>query len=1051
MLFIKASFTVEKTVKIKTKVENTKNKLQSGITTKTKINQIKRQKQTSNHQTSSITWFDDFEGEKTNWIPAALWTNVPTENGFELGDHSGWSLSSIVTTTPPSPVAAWHIDDEEINGLDLLISPIIHIPEECEGAPITGALLSFWEEINLPDVSANEYLQDYYQVYAGRAEALWKLDSSDPVSAPNHFYLAVGDLFTGNGNVQVLQTPEINISEAEAPVELAFQHHYIAEQDRDYCAIDLSTDNFLTYQTVASFTGIKDNYVKEVINIPAKFFGQIIKIRFRYHSDFAIVEEQSHWSIDDIIVSDANEILYEENGDKSDGLANVESWGIITGADYLGLNFDQDPENADVVWELRSHLSSNNSPMDLFASSVGIGPGDSVRLAFRFRSNGDITGGEGRGLSIDDVQIECVGKPDKDLTALYFEDPGFVRIGEKVHFGLWALNAGTETQKSFSWKGQITTQDGDAVGPVIFGRFLDDLEPDSVVFVPSVNIWTPEKSGIYSFTAYTVKGGDENPENDTTRWMNNDPNGNYSNFFVNEENIIFNSQLSDAPVDKTPLALMERGFVVKSNSEPGVVTWQTGTELWTHPFGALVYYDSLGRSQDEELIIPKLDFSYITSNATLTFKAKGVAGFSFTRFSVGISYDWGESWCDVFEKQRGFDYQTGIDYGGPAYLVEQMNPAVTDLTPYVAGRTNVCLRFRYQAFNDGDWVVWKVGVSGMGLKAADLVNVTDVPDDQGKQVRLTWIASPNDGKLDGVPITQYGVWRGFEADKPGASKKGVQVENIRAMISGVKNVTEGNRYYDSTNNIIWDFVSSVIAHQDSIYNYVAPTLYDDLEYVFMVSAHTENPAVFANSNISSGKSTDDLPPNPPFNLTATVENGFVLLGWNEPTNEEPAIYSIYRSETSGNYNEAISTTTSLEFQDQTVEGDKTVYYTVTASDYAGNVSSSSNEVMAIVTSVADEENAIPKEYKLYQNFPNPFNPETTIKCQLPDANTIKLVILNPLGQKVRTLLSGNITAGYHTVNWDGRDNFGNPVSNGIYLYYFEAGDFLEIRKMVFMK
>ncbi len=1051
LFFVKTSFVTDNTVKIKNKVEYTNDKLLSDISAKTKKIQTKRLQKTLNKPTGSITWFDDFEGGKANWIPVALCTNIPTADGFELGDHSGWHPISTVTTTPPSPVTAWHVDDDEDISLDLLISPVIHIPEECEDTPITSVLLNYWEEINLPDASADGYLQDYYQVYAGQAETLWRLDSADPVSPPNHFVVAIGDEYTGDGNVQVLQTPEIDISKTTAPVELSLQHHYITETDRDYCAIDLSTDNFLTYQTAAFFSGTTQNYVNDILNIPDEFLGQIIKVRFRYHSDFAMTEEQSHWSIDDIIISDANEILYEENGDGSGGPDGMESWGIIIGDDYLGLNFDHNPENADEVWELQSPISINRGPMDLFASNIGIEPGDSVRLAFRFRSNGDMTAGDGRGLSVDDVHIRCVGKPDKDLAALNFEDPCFIQVKDEVHFGLWVLNGGTEAQSNFQWKGHVLNGEGDPVGFPIVGNFSGNLGPDSMVHVPSDNKWIAENPGVYSFVAYTIMTDDKISKNDTTRWMSNDPEGNYSDFFVNHENIIFSSQISDAPMDVTPLALMERGFVVRSNSEPGVVTWQTGEEYWRGFTGAYVYWDSLGRPQDEELIIPHLDFSYITSDATLTFKAMGVAGFSFTRFSVGVSYDCSNTWCDLFQNLRGFDPQTGIDYGKPTLMVNRMNPAVINLTPFVAGRHNVCIRFRYQSINDGDWVIWKVGISGMGLKAADLVQVTDIPDDQGKQVRLTWLPSPNDGLLDGVPITQYGVWRGFEAGSPPSSQTVSQVENIRSMIYSIKGVTSGTQYFDKTNSLIWDFVGSVIAHQDSIYNYVAPTLYDDMEYVFMVSAHTANPAVFANSNITGGMSTDDIPPNPPLNLTATAENGAVLLTWNEPPDEKPALYFIYRSKISGNYGDAIATTTSLEFRDETVDRSKTAYYTVTASDHAGNMSSPSNEEIVIATSVASEKIVIPREYKLCQNFPNPFNPISSIKYQLPEPNTVKLVILNSLGQKVRTLINGNIAAGYHNVNWDGRDSFGNPVSNGIYLYHFEAGKFVKTRKMVFMK
>jgi hypothetical protein len=98
-----------------------------------------------------------------------------------------------------------------------------------------------------------------------------------------------------------------------------------------------------------------------------------------------------------------------------------------------------------------------------------------------------------------------------------------------------------------------------------------------------------------------------------------------------------------------------------------------------------------------------------------------------------------------------------------------------------------------------------------------------------------------------------------------------------------------------------------------------------------------------------------------------------------------------------------------------------------------------------------EEAGIPEEYTLFQNHPNPFNPATEIRFQLPEANHIVVRIFNILGEEIRTLVNQPYQPGSHSVRWDGRDEHGNQVASGIYLYQLQAGDFSQIRKMSLLR
>jgi hypothetical protein len=97
------------------------------------------------------------------------------------------------------------------------------------------------------------------------------------------------------------------------------------------------------------------------------------------------------------------------------------------------------------------------------------------------------------------------------------------------------------------------------------------------------------------------------------------------------------------------------------------------------------------------------------------------------------------------------------------------------------------------------------------------------------------------------------------------------------------------------------------------------------------------------------------------------------------------------------------------------------------------------------------EESLPTEYSLGVNKPNPFNPSTVIEFSLPQTSSVKLEIFNVMGQKVRTLVNAELSAGYHAVEWHSTNDEGRAVANGIYFYRLEADDFVQTRKMILLK
>ncbi len=106
----------------------------------------------------------------------------------------------------------------------------------------------------------------------------------------------------------------------------------------------------------------------------------------------------------------------------------------------------------------------------------------------------------------------------------------------------------------------------------------------------------------------------------------------------------------------------------------------------------------------------------------------------------------------------------------------------------------------------------------------------------------------------------------------------------------------------------------------------------------------------------------------------------------------------------------------------------------------------------VVSSAVADENVLPTEFNLSKNYPNPFNPTTTIEFALPHNGDVKLVIFNTLGQQVRTLVSTKMNAGYYKSVWDSCDELGKRVSSGMYFYRLEVDNKqISTQKMLLLK
>jgi len=100
---------------------------------------------------------------------------------------------------------------------------------------------------------------------------------------------------------------------------------------------------------------------------------------------------------------------------------------------------------------------------------------------------------------------------------------------------------------------------------------------------------------------------------------------------------------------------------------------------------------------------------------------------------------------------------------------------------------------------------------------------------------------------------------------------------------------------------------------------------------------------------------------------------------------------------------------------------------------------------------ATEIPAVPTTYAMAKNYPNPFNPKTTIRFDLPETQQVRLVIFDTTGRRITTLIDEARPAGFHSIEWDGRDDRGNQLASGVYFYRIDAGPLSQTERMVLLK
>lgn len=296
-----------------------------------------------------------------------------------------------------------------------------------------------------------------------------------------------------------------------------------------------------------------------------------------------------------------------------------------------------------------------------------------------------------------------------------------------------------------------------------------------------------------------------------------------------------------------------------------------------------------------------------------------------------------------------------------------------------------------------------------------LLTVTDVPDDEGGELLIQFTAS----SIDVPPLSENDIYNVYIYEV---------VDSVWAVLETVHIPATGAASYSMSFSTVADF-------GDINNNYY---------YLFAVSAEIKNNVYYSEYIVTY--SLDNLAPDPISTLNASVDGVSVLLSWNASPEPDFDYYIVYRAYTASMENPQQLTETDITNytdSDITLAGD--YYYQVAAVDIHGNHSEVIHVVHANIPTAIDE-SALPTEFSLHRNYPNPFNPVTTFQYALPVRQQVNLSVYDLKGNLVETLINSEKPAGIHKIEWNASTH-----GSGVYLYRIEAGEFHTVRKCILMK
>jgi len=312
-----------------------------------------------------------------------------------------------------------------------------------------------------------------------------------------------------------------------------------------------------------------------------------------------------------------------------------------------------------------------------------------------------------------------------------------------------------------------------------------------------------------------------------------------------------------------------------------------------------------------------------------------------------------------------------------------------------------------------------LAVFGANPVEPDIRTIFDVANDQGRALRIHFTGSGQDNRMGAPPVTHYEAYR-----------RNTAVPSASARLTAAE---------------AWEFVASVPAHEEPEYYITVPTLADSTadfgvyRTSFVIRAATSDIGLFWDSPPDSGVSADNLAPGVPQSLAL----GGGVLTWAKPADPDFDYFSVYGS-SSATFDGSAKLIANTTLPQRRVDNAPYEHYFVTATDFSGNTSAAG--------SVRTSTGAGPQSYVLSVSaFPNPFNPSTTIRYDVPSAGRVTVSVYDARGILVRTLVDATREAGSFSEGWDGLDARGSTVGSGVYFARVTFAGKTVSRKLVLLK
>lgn len=344
---------------------------------------------------------------------------------------------------------------------------------------------------------------------------------------------------------------------------------------------------------------------------------------------------------------------------------------------------------------------------------------------------------------------------------------------------------------------------------------------------------------------------------------------------------------------------------------------------------------------------------------------------------------------------------------------------------------------------------YSFGLQKIGV-APDVISVVDVPNDQGLQVTVTWKPSFFDPQTGTNQTDFYALWR--EVNTTDASNVTGNFRSFEEI--NYDGISSGNIY--EIDGSSWSFIAQipVVSNRPfTNYSYVSPTLEDNVPTTFVVSAVPKSgfslPVLWGEPG--TGISIDNLPPE---FITYSIQphSTAIALSWEVDLiiHYDLEGFRVFRHTSPGftpneqtkiaELNESVQ-----NYLDENVTSGVEYYYIIESYDNSSN-SVFTPELSMSLTNITSESGNIPNEFKLSQNFPNPFNPVTQIKFDIALQTFVEMNVYNGAGQLVKVLVNDLKSPGSYNVTFDASD-----LPSGVYYYTLRAGDFRDTKRLVLVK